>query len=142
MRGAAAWGTASAVSILKCSSGMRRLSYLNASLLEAGEEVIDFLPHFRPAGKPMPVHADEPYQPIALIHRDNVVLRRGAYAVDQKGFNVRFHGFERGMRSGDLLPRFKSEQRFDGPCRAGIHSPHSVCRAVVIKEGQVDGNHE
>src|SRR5580692_7632083 len=104
IRGAAAWGTASAASILKCSSGMRRLPNLNASSLEAGKEIVDFLPDFRATRKPRPVHADQPNQSLPLIHGDDVVLRRGAHAVNQKGLNIRFHGFERWMRSGDLRP--------------------------------------
>ena len=65
------------------------------------------------------MHADQPNQPIAFIHGNDVVLVRGAHAVDQKSLNVCFHGLQSRMFRGYLGPRFKAEQRFDGPCRAG-----------------------
>src|SRR5271155_3222990 len=100
IRGAAACAMASAASIWKCSSGIAL--YLNASRLQLGEEVVDFLPYLRPPGEPTPVHADQADQPIALIDRSDEVLCRRTHAVDQKGLDIRLHLLQSGMLRGDL----------------------------------------
>src|ERR1700733_1670431 len=102
IRGAAAGGTASADSILKCSSGMGTFPYFDDACLQVGEEVVDFLPHFRSAREPTPVHADQAHQPIALIDRSDVVLCRCAHAVDQKGLDIGLHLLQSRMLRCDL----------------------------------------
>src|ERR1700733_6258993 len=142
MSGAAAWGTASVASILKCSSGMGRLPYFDTSRLQAGKEAMDFLPDFRPAGEPTPVGADQPYQPITLIYGNDVIFRRRAHAVDQKSFDIRLHLLQRGMLSRNVRPGFEAEQRFDRTSGAGIHRPDLVRCTVAIEKCKIDGNHQ
>src|SRR5690348_17074694 len=60
------------------------------SLLEVGEETVDFVPNHIAAREPSPVRADQTDQPVAFVDTDAVALARRSDSVDQKGLDVGF----------------------------------------------------
>src|ERR1700760_748706 len=105
--GVAAWATASAASIAKCSSGMGRLSDIHAPGRQFAEEPVNLLPDLRPAREPAPVHADQSHQPIALIDGHNEIHGWHRNPVYQERLHILLHRLKRWMLGRDLLPRFE-----------------------------------
>src|ERR1700760_4789266 len=102
--GVAAWATASAASIAKCSSGMGWLSDIHAPGRQFPEEPVNFLPDFRPARQPVPVHTDQSHQSIALIDGRYEIQGRHRNPVYQERLHILLHRLQRWMLSRDLLP--------------------------------------
>src|ERR1700675_5021616 len=78
--GAAANGTASALSTEKLRSGIGERFQLH-------EEVPDFLPHFSSAREPTPVRSDQADQVVAFVDRRHIVFARTIQAIHQKSLN-------------------------------------------------------
>src|ERR1700722_3132342 len=104
IRGAAACATASAPSIWKCSSGIDGLSYIHASGLQVGKELMNLFPDFGSTREPAPVHANQSNQTITLINRNDEILCRRSDAVDQEGLNIWLHLLQGKMLRSDLRP--------------------------------------
>src|ERR1700693_5523221 len=92
--GTAAYGTASAPSIRKLSSGMHGLRLAAAPVLQFGKETLYLFPHLGAAGQAFPVQADKADQAITLINRRQETFPCGAHAVDQQCFHISLHGLQ------------------------------------------------
>src|SRR5580704_279942 len=109
--GAAAYGTASALSTVNCKLGMHALASDSRSLPQCGKESSNLPPDFRATRQPVPVHADETNQLVALIDRDEVILRRLRTSakpnpIDEQGSHVGFHFVQDRVRLNNVRPRF------------------------------------
>src|ERR1700723_2342096 len=109
--GAAAYGTTSAPSIVRTSSGMLALATDPGAPLQRGEECADFAPQLGAAGKPAPVHADQSDELVTLIYRHQIIFRSDTAsivpdAVDQQRGYIRLHRFQDGIGLFNVHPRF------------------------------------
>src|SRR5580692_1209637 len=76
IRGVAENLATSTPSILKLRSSMRLLGHNLRAGPKVREKVADFLPYFRASRQSAPVDANQAYQFVAGINRNNVILRR------------------------------------------------------------------
>src|ERR1700683_4951878 len=145
--GAAAYGTTSAPSIVRTSSGMLALATNPGATLQRAEECADFAPHFGTAGKPAPVHADHSDQLVTLIDRHKIIFRShtGSIVPDavrqQRGY-IRLHRFQDGVGLLNVHPRFQRQQRFGGPGGTGVERDHSSMWRALEEESHINGNHQ
>src|SRR5215469_8972394 len=144
-RGAAANFTASALSTLRCSSGMAYPAVFAGLFFQVREKSVDFAPHFRPAGKPPPMSTDQTDQFVALVDGNQVILveMRTASCADtihKQRDDVGLHAPEHGIDLYDVFPGVERQQGFDGARRTWIKSNHSVSRAAVEEESHFDWN--
>src|ERR1700733_7018524 len=145
--GAAAYGTTSAPSIVRTSSGMLALATDPGATLQRAEECADFAPHFGAAGKPAPVRADQSDQLVTLIDRHQIIFRSDTGSVvpdaidEQRGY-IRLHHFQDGIGLLNVHPRFQRQQRFGGPGGAGVERDHSSVWRALEEESHVNGNHQ
>src|SRR5580658_5882527 len=127
-RGVAAYGTTSTLSTWKFRSGIRLLDFLNAGFRsQLGEELLDLLPHFRPAAKTFPVRANQPNELVAFVDGDDRVhcatsSARMADAIHQQRFDVRLHLVQRRIFARDFVPTLERQKRFGSSGRARIES--------------------
>src|SRR5580658_6022 len=79
--GAAAYGTTSAPSIVRTSSGMLVLATDSGAALQRVEERANFAPHFGAAGKPAPMGADQSDELVTFVYWNQIIFRGDRTAV-------------------------------------------------------------
>src|SRR6202050_1874467 len=107
--GAAAYWTTSAPSIVKTSSGMLALATDSGPALQRGEKRADFAPHFRAAGKSVPVGADQSHELVTFVYGDQIIFRGDrtsvvSDAVDEQRGHVGLYRFQDGIGLLDVAP--------------------------------------
>src|SRR5215207_9822388 len=104
------------------------------------EESPYLLPDFPAAAQAPPVHPDEPYEAVALVHGDQEVLPRPPHPVHQERLHIPLHPFEHRVAPLQLLPGAKLQERFRRPHRAGIERHNSLGGCAVEEERHVHRN--
>ena len=96
----------------------------------------------RPARDPLPAHAHEADEPVALVDRDDRMLPRAAEPVDDHGLDVGLEPLEHGIRGDELLPGAEVELALGGPGRARVHGDDTADGAAAEEEHEPDRDPE
>src|SRR5215208_5038245 len=101
------------------------------------EESPYLLPDFSAAAQAPPVHPDEPYEAVALVHGNQEVLPRPQNPVYQERLHVPLHPFQYRVTLLQLLPGAQLQERFRRPHRAGIERHDPLGGRAVEEERHV-----
>src|SRR5215510_282578 len=107
--GAAANETASAPSTEKLKSGMGHLFNRHGSFLHLRKKAVDRFPNLGAAGESLPFSANQTNEPVALIDRNDEILRHFLYSIDEQGFGIGSHLLQHRIAFDNLSPGFEVE---------------------------------
>src|SRR5208283_58159 len=147
----------SARSTLKLRSGMESLFHLRylryfwrnlgCFCFQAGEELAQFVPNFSSSRETFPMQANQPYQLVTFVDREQIVLGCGiaariSQAVDQQTLDIGFHIVQNSISPHYVVPGLKRQQRLGCPSRTGIKRDHAALQTALKKESHIDRHHQ